>query len=151
MDDPFPDHTDSDESWSLMQVSRGSVRRRERTRKNNWSWGRWLKYLFTIDREREEVHAGVRLDETLFTLIVRMIWEYDDDEEAGYYLIRPGAINSLNSWVSIMRLLFSLQQHWLCRLDMDNVDKFKLVKHRLYRQHTTPHEDMQCNTLHIII
>jgi TFIIF-interacting CTD phosphatase-like protein len=68
-----------------------------------------------------------------------------------YYLIRPGAIrfiNELSKYYEIViftaampdvRLYYNPIQYadWI----MDNVDRYGVVKHRLYRQHTTPHED----------
>lgn len=81
------------------------------------------------------------LDETLIH------FEVDEDvdpeeEDPGYYLIRPGAVrflNELSEYWEIVVFTAAMPDYadWI----LDNIDRAGRVQFRLYRQHTTPHED----------
>jgi len=88
----------------------------------------------------DEVYTLVLdLDETLIH------FEVDEDEaseEPGYYLIRPGALrflNELSEYYEIVVFTAAMPDYadWI----LDNIDRKNSITHRLYRQHTTPHED----------
>ena len=77
------------------------------------------------------------LDETLIH------FDQDDDDEEGCYFIRPGAIKFLKEmcWyyeVVVFTAAMPDYADWI----LDNLDENGvMIKHRLYRQHTTPTED----------
>ncbi|TNV73858.1 hypothetical protein FGO68_gene15839 [Halteria grandinella] len=87
------------------------------------------------------------LDETL----IHLECDDEDDQDNGnqtehedgvYYLIRPGTIrflNELSKYYEIVIFTAAMPDYadWI----MDNVDRHRVVSHRLYRQHTSPHED----------
>jgi len=87
------------------------------------------------------------LDETLIH------FEIDESdpqaEEPGYYLIRPGALrflNELSEYFEIVVFTAAMPDYadWI----LDNIDRTNRITHRLYRQHTTPHEDYAIKDLH---
>lgn len=67
----------------------------------------------------------------------------DDEEEPGYYLIRPGAmrfLQELSEYYEIVVFTAAMPDYadWI----LDNLDREgSTIKHRLYRQHTTPMMD----------
>ena len=77
------------------------------------------------------------LDETLIH------FDQDEDDEEGSYFIRPGAIKFLKEmcWyyeVVVFTAAMPDYADWI----LDNLDENGvMIKHRLYRQHTTPTED----------
>ena len=87
------------------------------------------------------------LDETLIH------FEVDDtvneDEEPGYYLIRPGTVrflNELQEYFEIVVFTAAMPDYadWI----LDNIDRQHRISHRLYRQHTTPVEEYAIKDLH---
>lgn len=66
----------------------------------------------------------------------------DEEEEEGFYLIRPGALKflfELNQLYDIVIFTAAVPEYanWI----IDSIDPDGYVSHRLYRQHTTPCED----------
>ena len=97
-------------------------------------------YLPPIDTEmidESEVYTLVLdLDETLI--------HYECDEIDGdYYLIRPGAIKFLKEMALYYEIvIFTAAMPEYADKILDNLDASGfMIKHRLYRQHTTPKED----------
>lgn len=81
------------------------------------------------------------LDETLIHFEIDETVD-PEAEEPGYYLIRPGAIKflkELSEYYEIVVFTAAMPDYadWI----LDNVDRAGHISHRLYRQHTTPHED----------
>lgn len=81
------------------------------------------------------------LDETLIHFEVDQ--EMDpNSEEPGYYMIRPGALrflSELSEYYEVVVFTAAMPDYadWI----LDNIDRAGKIQHRLYRQHTTPHED----------
>ena len=76
------------------------------------------------------------LDETLIH------YECDEDDE-DYYLIRPGAIKFLRDLsIDFEIVIFTAAMPEYADSILNNLDENNVfIKHRLYRQHTTPTED----------
>lgn len=85
------------------------------------------------------------LDETLIH------YECDDDD-GDYYLIRPGAIKFLKEMALYYEIvIFTAAMPEYADKILDNLDENNyMIKHRLYRQHTTPTEDYAIKDLHLL-
>ena len=87
--------------------------------------------------DESEVYTLVLdLDETLI--------HYEmDDVDGDYYLIRPGAIKFLRDMALYYEIvIFTAAMPEYADKILDNLDENGfMIKHRLYRQHTTPTED----------
>ena len=106
---------------------------------------RWPQRAQTV----EQVYTLVLdLDETLIHFEVE---EDQASEEPGYYLIRPGALrflNELSEYFEIVVFTAAMPDYadWI----LDNIDRKNSITHRLYRQHTTPHEDYAIKDLNCL-
>ena len=96
--------------------------------------------------DESEVYTLVLdLDETLI--------HYECDEIDGdYYLIRPGAIKFLKEMALYYEIvIFTAAMPEYADKILDNLDASGfMIKHRLYRQHTTPNEDYAIKDLNLL-
>ncbi|CDW71328.1 nli interacting factor-like phosphatase family protein [Stylonychia lemnae] len=92
-------------------------------------------YLPPISSNREYTLV-MDLDETLIH------YDVDDQEQEGFYLIRPGALKFLyemKHFFEIVVFTAAIPEYadWI----IDSIDPDKCITHRLYRQHTTPQKE----------
>ena len=103
-----------------------------------------LKPVYTLVLDLDETLIHLECDEEGDPL--------NPDDEGIYYLIRPGTIRFLNELAKYFELviftaampdvpLISITYIQYADWILDNIDRKQIVSHRLYRQHTTPHED----------
>mmetsp|Transcript_42659 Transcript_42659/g.40963 ORF Transcript_42659/g.40963 Transcript_42659/m.40963 type:complete len:254 (+) Transcript_42659:121-882(+) len=140
MEDPFPDHHDEHEEMRELTISKTEQDERRKEEEEQQRLRSQVKFPYLPPLQNRLYTLVLDLDETLIHF--ECDEDDDDNEDSGYYLIRPGAIKFLNELSKYYELvIFTAAMPDYADWIMDNVDRQKIVKYRLYRQHTTPHED----------